>query len=308
MQKDKQGRNWYPGSGYKTLQEFCDFIACPNAPLIIYDTETTGTRAQSAYICQISALKFEHINGLWKISDAMNQYIKPPVPMPESASAVNHITDELLADKPTEAEFFPTIQKFFDGCAIGGYNQDSYDNIVMNTMYTRVAAAEFKPEQSFDGLTMARGLVNRSEVADSSYHLGMVAELYGVKPEAGQLHDAMTDIQVTAQLMGRMGEDYYTNDYADYKLQAVKPPITFGNMHYIFYGAKAQYVMMDVSCLGEIGVFQYEPYNKRFTETRGEIMNMGNMEAFVHESAEPIKALIKQEQAKQRKSKKSGGK
>lgn len=81
-------------------------------PLFIIDTETTGVHPKKDYIIQFSAIRLDRdMNGQYRISGSFDQYIKPPIPVPEEASKVNHITNEFLADKPTEMEAFQIIRE-----------------------------------------------------------------------------------------------------------------------------------------------------------------------------------------------------
>src|ERR1035437_8933420 len=59
--------------------------------LIFRDTETTGNEPAKDYLCQL-AFKTE--------GETFCELFKPPIPIPPEASAVTHITNRHVADKP----------------------------------------------------------------------------------------------------------------------------------------------------------------------------------------------------------------
>ncbi|ADL36191.1 exonuclease family protein (plasmid) [Butyrivibrio proteoclasticus B316] len=286
MNTDKRGRTWYPIYGYSTLQGFANVLRNNKVPIIIYDTETTGT-GKKAYIVQISALKLSPGNPYY-IVDTLDQYIRPPIPMPAAASAVNHITDEFLEDKPSEEIALSWIQNFFgdpNDSVIAGYNHISFDNKMMNNMYQRAAGLTFDPKWNVDALVMARCLVDRNEITDGRFTLASIAETYGIKTdEDQQLHNAMTDIQVTMKVMWALINDYVDSGLEQvYLSQSTKPIIQIlGAPKRQTYSKLSDYVYFDVICCGETGQIRYEVYDKRFVEvTQTSILEKGNMEQFI---------------------------
>src|SRR3989344_734320 len=74
--------------------------------IIFFDTETTGNTDKD-FLCQIAyKTDKEDFTGLYK----------PSVKIPPEASAVHHITNKMIADKPSfrESGDLPKIKKLFE--------------------------------------------------------------------------------------------------------------------------------------------------------------------------------------------------
>lgn len=286
MQKDLHNRNWYPRSGYSMLDNLCRVLAQINSPIVVYDTETTGT-SKNSYIVQYAGLRIEPRGDHFEITQTLDQLIKPPIPMPKGASDVNHITDDMLKDQPTEAIVIDKIDAFMQGALVAGYNHISFDNNMLNNMYLRTKGYEFpgmKKELNFDAMIMAKALLNRGEIGNGRFQLGPVGEMYGIRPDENeQLHDALADTKVTMKLIWALARDYNDSDTARYyrSLTPYSPRIEIYGMHRMTYSKTSDYVMINVSCQGESGQFRYEVYDKRYVEISGHIMEMGNMEQFI---------------------------
>ena len=92
-------------------------------PLVFFDLETTGTNAASDRIVQISYIKVMP-NGE---EIARNYYVNPEMHIPEEASAVHHIFDADVADKPTFKQLAKTLANDFLGCDFAGFNSNRFD-------------------------------------------------------------------------------------------------------------------------------------------------------------------------------------
>lgn len=77
--------------------------------IYFFDTETTGNTPTDR-LCQL-AIKEEHV-----AEPLLNEYYKPPVPIPFEASAVHHISNAMVANKPafTESPRFSEIKTLFE--------------------------------------------------------------------------------------------------------------------------------------------------------------------------------------------------
>ena len=92
-------------------------------PLIFFDLETTGISVTQDRIVQISYIKVMP-NGE---EEEANLYVNPEMHIPEASTAVHHITDEMVADKPTFRQLSATLEKAFKGCDLAGYNSNRFD-------------------------------------------------------------------------------------------------------------------------------------------------------------------------------------
>jgi DNA polymerase-3 subunit epsilon len=92
-------------------------------PIVFFDLETTGTSVVNDRIVQISYLKIS-VDGT---ETERNYYVNPGMPIPPQATAVHHITNEMVADKPAFKEIAQTIANDFAGCDFGGFNSNRFD-------------------------------------------------------------------------------------------------------------------------------------------------------------------------------------
>src|SRR3989344_7912551 len=83
------------------------------AKLIFFDTETTGN-TEKDFLCQI-AYKI-HPPGEADGDANFSGLYKPPAMIPPEASAVHHITNEMVEDKPLfrESGDLPKIKQLFE--------------------------------------------------------------------------------------------------------------------------------------------------------------------------------------------------
>jgi DNA polymerase III epsilon subunit-like protein len=74
--------------------------------IIFFDTETTGN-TEKDFLCQIA-----YKNG----DESFSGLYKPPMKVPPEASAVHHITNQMLEDKVAfqESEDFKKIKELFE--------------------------------------------------------------------------------------------------------------------------------------------------------------------------------------------------
>lgn len=93
-------------------------IPLAKARYCVFDTETTGLSARYDRIVEFGGVVVE--NGV--IVKRINMLINPEMPMPAASTAVNHITDEMLADKPTMKEALPQIREFLGDCVLVAHN------------------------------------------------------------------------------------------------------------------------------------------------------------------------------------------
>ena len=94
-----------------------------NKPICFFDLETTGTNPGKDKIVEIAVLKLD-INNQKK---EMVWRINPECPIPEEASSIHGITDEMVKDHPTFKQYSKEIHNFIEGCDLGGYNIDKFD-------------------------------------------------------------------------------------------------------------------------------------------------------------------------------------
>lgn len=84
----------------------------------VFDTETTGLSARYDRLVEFGGVIVE--GG--QVIQRFDTLINPEMPMPIGSSSVNHITDEMLADKPTIHEVLPKIMEFLGDNVLVAHN------------------------------------------------------------------------------------------------------------------------------------------------------------------------------------------
>lgn len=83
-----------------------------------FDTETTGIDTENHRIVEIGAVRFDKYGVIARY----NVLINPTIPMPEEASRINNITDDMLADKPVMELVMPDFLSFIKNSILIAHN------------------------------------------------------------------------------------------------------------------------------------------------------------------------------------------
>jgi len=111
------------------------------AKFVAFDLETTGLYCAKDEIIEIGAVKFtvDNIDGVIrpKEIDTFQTLVKPPMLIPQEASRVNHITDQMVENAPAIAE---VLHKFTGFCGLNtilvAHNAD-FDAGFLHVAYTK---------------------------------------------------------------------------------------------------------------------------------------------------------------------------
>lgn len=155
--------------------------------IIFFDTETTGNTDKD-FICQI-AYKFG--------DESFEALYKPENKIPPEASAVHHITNKMVANKPAfkESTDYEKIKELFEDentiavahnalFDIGMFKKEDIE--IKNFICTLRVARALDPEEKIE-----------------RYNLQYLRYLLEIEVEA-QAHDAMGDVMVLEQLFDRL--------------------------------------------------------------------------------------------------------
>ena len=165
-----------------------------NNNFVIYDLETTGIDSVSDSIIEIGAVKI--VNG--KVTQKFSTFVNPQRPIPQEASRVNNITDEMVADAPVINDVIHDFMSFIDGCVLMGYNNINFDNKFIFKVLKDLGI-DFKNE------TMdVYNIVRNSQIKPKNFKLTSVAKYLGVDLEGA--HRAYNDAYATAQIFLKLNE------------------------------------------------------------------------------------------------------
>ena len=155
--------------------------------IIFFDTETTGN-TEKDFLCQIA---YKNNN------DNFTGLYKPPLRIPPEASAVHHITNAMLEDKPvfSESNEFPKIKGLFE-------NKDSVvvaHNAPFDLMIIKKEG--IVPANFICTLRLARFLDPEEKI--EKYNLQYLRYLLEIEIDA-TAHDALGDVLVLEKLFERL--------------------------------------------------------------------------------------------------------
>ena len=164
-------------------------------PLVVLDVETTDLRPSYGEIIEVSAIKFE--TGMIPV-EAITTLCKAKKPIPAEATAVNHITDEMVQGYPSFAEVAPAVTEFLQGCHLAGHNLD-FDLRFLHASGVKL------PEGTryYDTLDLAHLTVPNDSVWD--YKLDTLCSHYKIWREGA--HRALSDCYATAKLFASLVKD-----------------------------------------------------------------------------------------------------
>ncbi|PKN87649.1 MAG: hypothetical protein CVU46_03790 [Chloroflexi bacterium HGW-Chloroflexi-8] len=168
---------------------------------VYLDTETTGLELND----EIVEIAIIDKNGLVLI----DSLIKPKQPIPDSAIAIHHISNEMVKDSPTFIEIWPQIQEFILDRPVGMYNAE-FDVRLMKQSMNIYNQSINQKNVAFDVMKMFsdyRGLIDSRRKAMRRFRLEEAGRYFGIPiPNS---HRAVDDTKLTrAVFHSIIGEPY----------------------------------------------------------------------------------------------------
>ncbi len=161
---------------------------------IFYDTETTGLQAEKERVIELAAYDPLHDRSFVAL-------INPGKPIPAEATAVHHISDEMVADSPPFSEVAEKFCAFCEGDVIlVAHNNDAFDIHFMKAEFSR-AGLTMPPWRFMDSLKWAR----RYRPDLPRHTLQSLREIYGIA--SNNAHRALDDVVVLHQVFKIMTDD-----------------------------------------------------------------------------------------------------
>jgi DNA polymerase-3 subunit epsilon len=159
-------------------------------PLIFFDLETTGLDCQKDRIVELSAIKL-HPDGS---ESSLYYLINPCMDIPEAASEVHHITNEMVADKPPFCDIADSVYEFFRNCDLAGYNIRRFDIPMLMEEFHRCKMYPILLTETkvIDVLSV----YTRKEPRDLS-----AAVRYYCNEELTKAHSAQADVEATMKVL-----------------------------------------------------------------------------------------------------------
>lgn len=162
---------------------------------IYYDTETTGIKVNEDYIVEIAA--YDPV-----LNRTFEKLVNPGSPIPAEATAIHHITNEMVADAPS---FAVVGAEFIEFCAgdtlLIAHNNDNFDIHFIRNEFERHQLQFPTHWQFLDSLKWAR----RYRPDLPRHTLQFLREMYGIK--SNNAHRALDDVIVLHQVFSSMIDD-----------------------------------------------------------------------------------------------------
>ena len=178
-------------------------------PIVFFDLETTGVQVGSDHIIQVCLLKAmpdgtePDVTYLVRPADNNGKTLH----IPEESTAVHHITDAMVADKPTFKELAPAIAEYIGNADLAGYNSNKFDVPLLVEEFLR-AGIEFslKDRHLVDVQNIFHRMEPRTLVAAYKFYCGK--ELDGA-------HSADADTKATYEVLKAQLDHYKDTPYVD---------------------------------------------------------------------------------------------
>lgn len=155
---------------------------------VVIDTETNGIKIQGGRILELSAIRYEDFQPV----AAWTSLVNPEKAILADATAVNGITDDMVAGAPTLAQVSASFIDFIGTSPLVGYNLP-FD---LKFLYSRGIDLTAQKRKYYDVLEVARRAFKKDEVF--SYKLVDVSEACGIFPDSA--HRSLADCFTTAQV------------------------------------------------------------------------------------------------------------
>ncbi|MDB5219354.1 MAG: polymerase alpha subunit, partial [Myxococcaceae bacterium] len=172
----------------------------------LLDVETTGRDASVDRVVEVGIV----VGRRGDVVARYNWLINPGIPIPAEVTAIHHITNEMVADKPRFEAVASEIANALKGCVPAAYNA-LFDRAFMMSEFSRAKSAgvaEYtdvpaltREVEWLDPLVWARDLQDN----EKSRSLGDVATRLGIKLE--NAHRAEDDAEAALRVLYVLGRD-----------------------------------------------------------------------------------------------------
>ena len=201
--------------------------------LCFFDLETTGTAISKDRIVEMAVLKL-HPDGT---KETKQWRVNPEQPIPEEASSVHGITDEMVAGEPTFKELSKEIYNFIQGCDLAGYNSDRFDiPLLVEELLRAEIPFDFKNIKTVDVQTIFHKMEARTLAAALKFYCSK--ELTGAhtaQADTQATHDVLlaqldryTDLEPNVDFLNAFSTRRKTADFAGFIIYDKKGEMCFG--------------------------------------------------------------------------------
>ncbi|MEG0878409.1 MAG: PolC-type DNA polymerase III [Oscillospiraceae bacterium] len=170
---------------------------------IVFDLETTGLSPQQEFITEIGAVVVE--NG--EIKESYDSFVNPEKPIPAKITQLTGITDDMVANAPSQELAVKAFLEFADGRPLIAHNAHSFD---MRFLKACAEKYGFTIKNTYlDTLPLAQSLYQGLH----NYKLDSIGKYLGIPPF--NHHRASDDARALAQIFLKMLEDMERQELSD---------------------------------------------------------------------------------------------
>lgn len=181
--------------------------------LVFFDLETTGVSVSNDRIVQIGMIKY-YSDGR---KEEKNRLVNPTIPIPEEATAVHGITNEMVQEAPTFRQISKGIQSFIGNSDLCGFNSNRFDvPLLLEEFYRAGIDFDMTNRSSVDVWKIFQKMEPRNLKAAYKFYCNK--ELDGA-------HDAMNDIRATAEILESQLDIYKDANYEESDGRVEEKPI-----------------------------------------------------------------------------------
>lgn len=163
---------------------------------VVFDLETTGISDVSDEIIEISAVKV--LQG--QVIGEFTTLVNPMRPIPYSASAVNGITDDMVADAPKLEDIFEEFLDFIGDSVLVGHNIRSFDLKFLYRAAEKFYGKTLKNDY-IDTLLLSRNCLPQL----ARYRLVDLAAYYHISADGA--HRALNDCRMNQRVFEALGKE-----------------------------------------------------------------------------------------------------
>lgn len=220
--------------------------------IIFLDTETTGNEPKKDFLCQLA----------YKTNDeTFCELYKPPIPIPPEASAITHITNKHVADKPAfkESSEYKKIKSLLeDKNSVMVAHNNKFDFEILKN-------EDIVPANTICTLRVARALDKNNVIPQ--YRLQYLRYYLGIDIEA-EAHDALGDVLVLEKLYERLLDKIIEESKDEAKSSGAESPDTSEEA----FREKAIEKMIEISSRPSLmNMFNFGKYNGKTVEEVAQI-------------------------------------
>ncbi len=181
---------------------FANDVPWQELDVALLDVETTGRDASVDRVVELGIV----VGRRGEVVAKYNWLINPGMPIPAEVTAIHHITDEMVADKPRFETIAHEIAAALKGCVPAAYNA-LFDRAFLMSEFSRAKAdttgvpALTREVEWLDPLVWAREI----QEGEKSRSLGDVATRLGIALE--NAHRAQDDAEAALRVLYALGTD-----------------------------------------------------------------------------------------------------